>query len=84
MRFRTPLEIRNGIVIDRKMKATRLSMNLYMENGKIIIHPDKDGDIPCYDGAIDLTDALKVIGNAKYTICHHDIFGIIIDFERRG
>ena len=82
-RFRTTLVVRHGIVMDKKMKATRLSADTYLEKGKIIIHPDKDGDIKCYDGIIDLTGVLNKIKGSEYTINHHDIFGIIIELKRR-
>lgn len=76
---RTPLEVRKGVVYDPKMTATRLKSCMKEEG--IILLPDKDGDIRCYNGIIDLTELLRFFRYGSYTVYHQDELGIVIEYR---
>ena len=78
---KTPLEARRGIVYDPKMTAPLLKAVL--RSGRVLLRPDKEGDIRCYNGVIDITGVLQKC-NRKYTrIYHRDDIGIVIELARR-
>ncbi len=78
---KTRLEVRKGVVYDPKMTATKLRAS--MKEGAIILRPDKDGDIRCYSGIIDLTELLRFFKAGSYEVYHQDELGIIIEYRGR-
>ena len=78
---RTPLDVRKGVVYDPRMTATRL--RTCMKEEGIILLPDEEGEIRCYNGVIDLTELLRFFKEGSYTVYHQDGLGIVIEYKGR-